>query len=154
MKKKLLAAVYWVSIAFITGLFFAGGFAYRTYSDCRSAFSQARGNLLVAGLRGHEPAAATEIYDSMGNLMATACVENRYPVAAGRQPGQPLGVAGGGEQVGDEDNQARPARSHRVGAQAGVEVGRARGLQPAQPLEQPQRMATPADRAELGRENG
>lgn len=61
-------------------MFFSAGFAYRIYGDCSSAFSDARGNLLVAGLRGHEPAAATQIYDSRGNLMATACVENRYPV--------------------------------------------------------------------------
>jgi penicillin-binding protein 1A len=72
--------LYWLSLAGITGLFFGAGFAYRVYGDCSSAFSEARGNLLVAGLRGHEPAAATQIYDSRGDLMATACVENRYPV--------------------------------------------------------------------------
>ncbi|MBD3278887.1 MAG: PBP1A family penicillin-binding protein [Candidatus Aegiribacteria sp.] len=80
MKKKVLAVLYWLSIVFVTGVFFGGGFAYRVYSDCSSAFGEARGNLLVAGLRGHEPAASTEIYDSRGDLMATACVENRYPV--------------------------------------------------------------------------
>ena len=72
--------LYWLSLAGIAGLFFGAGFAVRVYGDCSSAFSDARGNLLVAGLRGHEPAAATQIYDSRGNLMATACVENRYPV--------------------------------------------------------------------------
>ncbi|MCK4807715.1 MAG: transglycosylase domain-containing protein, partial [Candidatus Aegiribacteria sp.] len=80
MKQKVIAVLYWLSLAGITGLFFSAGFAFRIYEDCSSAFSEARGNLLVAGLRGHEPAAATQIYDSRGNLMATACIENRYPV--------------------------------------------------------------------------
>ncbi|MCD4701567.1 MAG: PBP1A family penicillin-binding protein [Candidatus Aegiribacteria sp.] len=80
MKQKVIAVLYWLSLAGITGLFFSAGFVFRVYGDCSSAFSEARGNLLVAGLRGHEPAAATQIYDSRGNLMATACVENRYPV--------------------------------------------------------------------------
>jgi len=80
MKQKILAILYWLSLVFITGLFFTAGFAYRVYGDCSSSFREVRGNLLVAGLRGHEPAAATQIYDSRGNLMATACVENRYPV--------------------------------------------------------------------------
>lgn len=80
MREKVTAVLYWSSLVLLTGLFFGAGFAYRIYSDCSSAFADARGNLLVAGLRGHEPAAATEIYDSRGDLMATACVENRYPV--------------------------------------------------------------------------
>ncbi|MCD4774482.1 MAG: PBP1A family penicillin-binding protein [Candidatus Aegiribacteria sp.] len=80
MKKKVIVVLYWLSLAGITGLFFSIGFAYSVYGNCSSAFSEARGNLLVAGLRGHEPASATQIYDSRGTLMATACVENRYPV--------------------------------------------------------------------------
>ncbi len=80
MNKKLIAVLYWLSLTFIISIFFSTGFALRVYGDCSSAFSDARGNLLVAGLRGHEPAAATQIYDIKGNLMATACVENRYPV--------------------------------------------------------------------------
>ena len=80
MKKKVIAVLYWLSLTGITGLFFGMGFAYSAYGNCSSAFREARGNLLVAGLRGHEPAAATQIYDNRGNLMATACVENRYPV--------------------------------------------------------------------------
>lgn len=76
----LVSVLYWGGILAIASVFFGAGFALRVYGDCRSAFSDARGNLLVAGLRGHEPAAATEIYDSRGDLMATACVENRYPV--------------------------------------------------------------------------
>ena len=80
MNKKLIAVLYWLSMAAIIGIFFSTGFALRVYGDCSSAFANARGNLLVAGLRGHEPAAATQIYDSKGTLMATACVENRYPV--------------------------------------------------------------------------
>ena len=80
MREKITAVLFWLSLAFITSIFFGAGFAWRIYSDCSGAFAEARGNLLVAGLRGHEPAAATEIYDSRGDLMATACVENRYPV--------------------------------------------------------------------------
>lgn len=80
MNKKLIAVLYWLSLAVIIGIFFSTGFALRVYGDCSSAFGDARGNLLVAGLRGHEPAAATQIYDSRNDLMATACVENRYPV--------------------------------------------------------------------------
>jgi len=72
--------LYWGVVLVIASVFFGAGFAFRVYGDCSSAFSNARGNLLVAGLRGHEPAAATEIYDSRGDLMVTACVENRYPV--------------------------------------------------------------------------
>lgn len=74
------AGLYWLAITGVVMLFFGVGFAVRVYGDCSSAFRDARGNLLVAGLRGHEPAAATQIYDSRGELMATACVENRYPV--------------------------------------------------------------------------
>ncbi|MCK4505565.1 MAG: PBP1A family penicillin-binding protein [Candidatus Aegiribacteria sp.] len=80
MNKKLKAVLYWLSLTAIIGIFFSTGFVLRVYGDCSSAFTNARGNLLVAGLRGHEPAAATQIYDGRGTLMATACVENRYPV--------------------------------------------------------------------------
>ena len=80
MNKKVIAVLYWLSLVVIIGIFSSTGFALRIYGDCSSAFTNARGNLLVAGLRGHEPAAATQIYDSRGTLMATACVENRYPV--------------------------------------------------------------------------
>jgi len=80
MKNKIMAVLFWISLTCIAGLAFSAGFAFRVYGDCSSSFSEARGNLLVAGLRGHEPAAATQIYDNNGNLMATACVENRYPV--------------------------------------------------------------------------
>lgn len=80
MRERIKAVLFWLSLVFIVGIFFGFGFSYRVYADCSSAFARARGNLLVAGLRGHEPAAATEIYDSRGDLLATACVENRYPV--------------------------------------------------------------------------
>jgi penicillin-binding protein 1A len=77
---RLVPALYWLGLLAVVILFFGAGFGVRVYSDCSSAFREARGNLLVSGLRGHEPAAATQIYDSRGDLMATACVENRYPV--------------------------------------------------------------------------
>lgn len=80
MKRRIVAVLFWFSLLFVTAVFFGAGFTYRVYRDCSSAFGEARGNLLVAGLRGHEPAASTLIYDSRGDLMATACVENRYPV--------------------------------------------------------------------------
>jgi len=80
LRERVSAALYWLSLAAVTVIFFGFGFALRIYSDCSGAFREARGNLLVAGLRGHEPAASTEIYDLRGDLMATACVENRYPV--------------------------------------------------------------------------
>ncbi len=80
MRGRIRVLLAWALIAGVVGLSFGAGFVFRTYRDCSKAFSRARVNLLVAGLRGHEPAAATEIYDSRGNLLATACVENRYPV--------------------------------------------------------------------------
>ncbi len=73
-------ALYWGSLACAAMATLLAGFGLRAYSDCSRAFSEARGNLLVAGLRGHEPAATTLIYDSRGDLLATACVENRFPV--------------------------------------------------------------------------
>jgi len=80
MKKKLTAVVYWLVIAVVVGLSFGAGFLYRVWNDSAVAFRQARGNLLVAGLRGSEPVSATRIYDCYGNQLATAFVENRYPI--------------------------------------------------------------------------
>ncbi|RKZ01306.1 penicillin-binding protein [Candidatus Fermentibacteria bacterium] len=80
MKKKLTAVIYWLVIAGVVGLSFGAGFLYRVWNDSAVAFRQARGNLLVAGLRGSEPVSATRIYDCYGNQLATAFVENRYPV--------------------------------------------------------------------------
>ncbi len=79
-EKALKGILYWMGLFSILMFALGVGFAYRTYADCSSAFSEARSNLLVAGLRGHEPVAVTQIFDIDGNLIATACVENRYPV--------------------------------------------------------------------------
>ena len=80
MKRILRATGYWFIIVFVIGLAFGAGFLYRVWSNSSAAFQQARGNLLVAGLRGDEPVSATRIYDCNGNQLATAFVENRYPV--------------------------------------------------------------------------
>ena len=80
MKKFLRAAGFWAFIVLVMGISFSGGFLYRVWNDSAVAFRQARGNLLVAGLRGNEPVSATRIYDRFGNQLATAFVENRYPV--------------------------------------------------------------------------
>jgi len=77
---RMVPVLYWTGLLFLVFVAFGAGFAVRVYGDCSSAFRESRGNLLVAGLRGHEPSAATQIYDGRGDLMATACVENRYPV--------------------------------------------------------------------------
>ncbi len=78
------AVAGWLLIALVMSAFFGGGFLLRVYNDCSVAFRQARGNILVAGLRGQEPSAATRIYDSHGNEMACAFVENRQPVTMDR----------------------------------------------------------------------
>ena len=70
----------WLLLVFVLGASFGTGLVWKVYSDCRTAFRQARVSVLVAGLRGHEPASATRIYDCRGNLLASAFVENRYPV--------------------------------------------------------------------------
>jgi penicillin-binding protein 1A len=75
--KKIL---YWGTVALIAGLFFASGFLWRVWFDSSRAFREARGDLLVASLRGHEPACATTIYDRNGDRLTIAFVENRYPV--------------------------------------------------------------------------
>jgi penicillin-binding protein 1A len=80
MKNKMTAVVYWIVIIAVVGLSFGAGFLYRVWNDSAVAFRQARGNLLVAGLRGSEPVSATRIYDCNGDQLATAFVENRYPV--------------------------------------------------------------------------
>lgn len=80
MKRTLKAVFYWMAIVIVIGLAFTGGFLHRVWSDSSEAFRQARGNLLVAGLRGSEPVSATIIYDKNGEQLATAFVENRYPV--------------------------------------------------------------------------
>jgi hypothetical protein len=54
------------------------------WHDSASAFRDSHGNLLVASLRGHEPASATRIYDMYGDQLAVAFVENRYPVTLDR----------------------------------------------------------------------
>lgn len=74
------AILGWVLIVLVLGAFFGMGLVWKVYTDCGVAFRQARGSILVAGLRGHEPASATRIYDCRGNLLASAFVENRYPV--------------------------------------------------------------------------
>ncbi len=74
------AVLEWTAIAASICIFFSGGFMWRVYNDCSTAFRQARGNILVAGLRGREPSASTRIYDCRGNELACAFVENRYPV--------------------------------------------------------------------------
>lgn len=79
-KSVFKAIVYWTGLLSFLLFAFGIGFAYRSYADCNSAFSEARSNLLVAGLRGHEPIAHTEIFDINDNLLVTACVENRYPI--------------------------------------------------------------------------
>ncbi|MEA3266839.1 MAG: transglycosylase domain-containing protein, partial [Candidatus Fermentibacteria bacterium] len=80
MKKTITAIFYWLFIVFVVGASFGAGFLYRVWNDSAVAFRQARGNLLVAGLRGSEPVSATRIYDRYGEQLATAFVENRYPV--------------------------------------------------------------------------
>ncbi|MCK5842621.1 MAG: transglycosylase domain-containing protein, partial [Candidatus Sabulitectum sp.] len=80
MKRTINGIVYWLFIVFVVGASFGAGFLYRVWNDSAVAFRQARGNLLVAGLRGSEPVSATRIYDRYGDQLATAFVENRYPV--------------------------------------------------------------------------
>ncbi len=80
MKRILSALGYWLAIVFVIGASFSAGFLYRVWNDSAVAFRQARGNLLIAGLRGNEPVSATRIYDCYGNQLATAFVENRFPV--------------------------------------------------------------------------
>ena len=80
MKRVFTGTGYWLVILITIGFSFSGGFLYRVWNDSAVAFSQARGNLLVAGLRGNEPVSATRIYDCNGEQLATAFVENRYPV--------------------------------------------------------------------------
>lgn len=80
MKGFFKGLAYWTAVAGVIGIFFTAGFLYRVWNDSAVAFRQARGNLLVAGLRGTEPVSATRIYDRFGNQLATAFVENRYPV--------------------------------------------------------------------------
>ena len=76
----LLRIVGWAGLFALLCICFGAGFLWRVYRDSSSAFSRARGNLLVAGLRGHEPEATTTIYDGQGNVVARAFVHNRYPV--------------------------------------------------------------------------
>jgi penicillin-binding protein 1A len=71
-------------VALVSCLSFAAGLMGRIYSDCSSAFRQSHGNILVAGLRGHEPSSATRIYDASGRELACAFVENRDPVTLDR----------------------------------------------------------------------
>jgi len=80
MKRVITSVLYWTAIVIIIGAAFGAGFLYRVWNDSAVAFRQARGNLLVAGLRGSEPLSATRIYDCNGDQLATAFVENRYPV--------------------------------------------------------------------------
>jgi len=73
------AALWAVLTAVVCGAFGAG-FFYRVWHDSAGAFRESHGSLLVASLRGHEPASATRIYDMYGDQLAVAFVENRYPV--------------------------------------------------------------------------
>ncbi len=79
-KASTLAVLQWAALLVVVIAFFSGGFLWRVYNDCSTAFRQARGSILVAGLRGREPSASTRIFDSRGNELASAFVENRYPV--------------------------------------------------------------------------
>lgn len=80
MNKVLSRILLW---SFLTGVVFCSfgaGFLFRVWHDSARAFRESHGNLLVASLRGHEPASATRIYDMYGDQLAVAFVENRYPV--------------------------------------------------------------------------
>jgi penicillin-binding protein 1A len=84
MKGALKTFLYWLLIILVTGAGFTAGFLYRVWNDSADAFRQARGNLLVAGLRGSEPVSATLIFDRNGEQLATAFVENRHPITLDR----------------------------------------------------------------------
>lgn len=80
----LAAALGWTGLVLVISAAFGAGFLWRVFSDCRTAFRDARGSILVAGLRGREPSSATVIYDADGGEMAVAFVENRTPVEIGQ----------------------------------------------------------------------
>lgn len=79
-KSRLKWLLLWGFLGSFAVASFSAGFFLRVYHDSLQAFNKARGSLLVSGLRGHEPEATTKIYDSEGNELATAYVENRYPI--------------------------------------------------------------------------
>ena len=76
----LRPVLFWGAIVLVCAAFFGAGFLWRVYHDSSVAFRQARGGLLVAGLRGREFSSATEIYDRHDELISTVFVENRYPI--------------------------------------------------------------------------
>jgi penicillin-binding protein 1A len=80
VKKVLSEVLLWVMLSLVVAGSFGAGFLYRVWHDSARAFRESHGNLLVASLRGHEPASATRIYDMYGEQLAVAFVENRYPV--------------------------------------------------------------------------
>lgn len=80
MKKVPSRILLWVFLTGVIFLSFCAGFLFRVWHDSAQAFRESHGNLLVASLRGHEPASATLIYDMYGDQLAAAFVENRYPV--------------------------------------------------------------------------
>ncbi|MFO7625806.1 MAG: PBP1A family penicillin-binding protein [Candidatus Fermentibacteraceae bacterium] len=80
MNKVLSKILLWVFLTVVVFCSFGAGFFFRVWHDSARAFRESHGNLLVASLRGHEPASATRIYDMYGDQLAVAFVENRYPV--------------------------------------------------------------------------
>lgn len=80
MNKVPSRILLWVLLTGVIFLSFCAGFLFRVWHDSANAFRESHGNLLVASLRGHEPASATLIYDMYGDQLAVAFVENRYPV--------------------------------------------------------------------------
>ena len=81
LSSTLAFILFWGAVVLVCSLFFGAGFLWRVYHDSSVAFRQARGGLLVAGLRGREFSSSTEIYDCNGDLISTVFVENRYPVS-------------------------------------------------------------------------
>lgn len=80
MKRILPEVLLWIGLILVIAGSFSAGFLYRVWHDSARSFRESHGNLLVASLRGHEPASATRIYDMYGDQLAVAFVENRYPV--------------------------------------------------------------------------
>jgi penicillin-binding protein 1A len=80
LSKTLSKIAFWTFLTLVVCGSFGAGFLYRVWYDSARAFRESHGNLLVASLRGHEPASATRIYDMYGDQLAVAFVENRYPV--------------------------------------------------------------------------
>ncbi len=80
MSRLIARTALWAVLTAVVCGAFGAGFFYRVWHDSAGAFRESHGSLLVASLRGHEPASATRIYDMYGDQLAVAFVENRYPV--------------------------------------------------------------------------